>query len=324
MSRKASPPYFKSRMLTFFNPMFLGGIIIFALLGVAGWQFLSKPNQITDSNNNFNNVELDQSNNQQINNINPNNSNSNNPTENPNVINTQQPNLAGVSPTSSQQQQVSDDILSNTTTGTSILNPITDSGNELGDNSNRKLREQLSQLPNLFPELLPNQGSSTADPLYNPNQTSVSNDYRFRNQTDFSRINNQTPLAAAVNRVMQNNNYSSSTGQFRQSVPPSTPSAINNQPIAPAQSYGTSQGYGSAGAYSQTPNYNTGYSNAPASPTQSYGTSPTYNSTPSYNPSYNSQVPANYGNLGYGAQQNYGTVPPSGAGVNQSPFGNGY
>ncbi len=298
ISRKASPAYFKSRMSSFLNPLFLGSIATLFLLAFVVWQFVLQPNQLA-GNPNSSETEVDTANNPAIGAEGIENAD------------------AAQNDDSLEEETIDRGFLSQTTTGKEILQPISpSSAAQQQQNRASRLYDQIVGL-NLFPDLLPNQGGVNdpigntsgvnVPPQYSQYATRYGQYYQPRGGVSAPAQTGPTPLAAAVNQVMANSNYNRYVrqvpAQTQTSVRPTTANAPNlNFPgIAPtyggasayaptygASAYGTAPIYGAPSAYGTAPTYG-----APSA----YGTAPTYGGASAYAPSYGTPT---YGNQSFG------------------------
>jgi hypothetical protein len=256
MSKKPSITYFKSRMSSFLNPLFLCSIATLGLFGFVIWQFVLQPNQLARNDEATNTGTNPANNSAQGVEGGENSTNSSTQgtkgTENPNTASQNQDSVA-----KGQEEVIEQNFLSQTTTGKEIFDPISGTGQKQGQNKNTggKLYEQIVNL-DLFPELLPEQANGN-DPLgLNPSgEVNVPPPGSGSGYTQYGRQYGQyqsgnsgplpvgqtvptaqTPLAAAVNQVMASSNYNRYVRQMPvqpatspYAVPPQT--GINNNQV---------------------------------------------------------------------------------------------
>jgi hypothetical protein len=323
-------------MLSFFNPLFIGGVGVLSLIAFSIWQFWFNPDLTTRSqekseseqgnqqvstnsvNSNPTSPKVDNPNSNQT--IAPESSpnNSNNVVNNPNVAANPTPEIEFNS------------VLSQSNPTPDIFKSITPENNRQNQESTTgaKLYEQLKNLPDLFPELLP---APTVDNGINPladrtlpRTQTQSNQYRYE-----LRENNAssgygvvtTPLGEAVNRVMANTSTANTQSNAQQTNvynPQGTPATIPNTPISPygniSGAYGSNSAYGNYGATTGTNpypnNYGSPYGGAPngigVSPyTNNYGGAPNGIGVNPYSPYNRQQVPPSGYNSGQVSQPGF-------------------
>ncbi|MBF2058443.1 MAG: hypothetical protein IGQ45_14820 [Cyanobacterium sp. T60_A2020_053] len=189
-SKKASPDYFKSRMGTFLNPLFLSGVVVVGVFGIVTWQLILNPRQTNNTQSNGNNnlpsgyVDIQTNG---VNNGNP---------------------LVG-----NGEENFEPNPLTAVEQGTQLLAPIAQNDNRNNSSSadNRtRLYNQLSSMPNLFPDLLPetaNNGGSGSGSLPNVPLAIANSEYsQYQQRSISSNVGGfsagPTPLSQAVNQMM--------------------------------------------------------------------------------------------------------------------------
>jgi hypothetical protein len=284
----------KVRLLSLFNPLFLATTGIFSLFAFAIWQYWLNPDLTSTSvqtpetsqenqqnvtkNNKENIAESNQEANNKINALESITNNANN--------NSQVP-----KPPTPEQQLGS--LLSQTNPTNDIFKSLTTQNNRNQNTTGgAKLYEQLRNLPNLFPDLLPpqtgNNGIINSSVVGNTNiPTNQLTQYELRSNTQRASTATTTPLSQAVNNVMSNRNAANTNTQTSQqtpynnintNVPPNTTVAPNSN----YGNYGNNNAYGNYGnnnAYGNYGNYgnNNGYGNSYGGNVNGVGANP-YNS----------------------------------------------
>lgn len=268
-SKKASPDYFKSRIGTFFNPLFLSGVVVIAVFGVVTWQLIINPRQTDNlpSNSNlpsgYTGIQTSGVNN-----------------GNSLVVNGEtnsEPN-----PLTAVEQ------------GTKLLAPIAQNDNRNNNNNSAdnkaRLYNQLSSMPNLFPDLLPttttNSGGGSVPNVPPAIANGEYSQYQQRsisgNVGGFSA--GPTPLSQAVNQMMssQSANRGYDNSRYGNIPQPSMNTgvqtgvqnnmgnnAVTNGGSAPTSSFNTAIPMIPTGA-----NYGGGVTQPSTSPYYNYGLNP--------------------------------------------------
>lgn len=309
MSRKASPAYLKSRMSSFLNPLFLGSIATLALIAVVVWQFAGANQRAGNPNPNPNGQNI--ANNSQI----PAGFEAPENAQNPDgtvVPNDGQPQQGEAQDGKPQEEETIDpNFLSQTTTGSEILEPIAPGAR--GQQALRPMRlyDQLVSL-NLFPDLLPNQQGGS-DPVsqttgnnfssqYSSSYQNQYNQYQYRNNLSGQVSNGTTPLGQAVNTVMSNSNYARYAPQQQQYQ--------GQQPYQGQQQYQGQQSY-------QGQNNPIGNNLSFPNIAPTYFGASTYGGGSTYTPTYSAPNPYSVGSPYGGAANPY-------AASSFTPYGGGY
>lgn len=274
MSKKAKPAkrFFKARMMTIFNPLFISGLGILSLTAFVIWQYWFSPDYAVKP------IELSDPTTAQT------NTNQNAPTETSLRPEQQEVNKVlspdyKVPENSAQTTQNTapitssyETILKQNNPSAEIFAPIAGTGQRetRTNNTQGKLYEQLRNLPNLFPDLLPPQGtnSNLVDPLVGTNvPANQLSQYQLRNSGAIPPTT--SALSQAVGQVItsnnpnrNNNNNSNNNNNNQQNNQPQNNQQSNNPPSTlPTLPYNTS----SYGNYSPYTNYG---SNPNVSPNQ--------------------------------------------------------
>ena len=295
-SKKTTPSlrYFQARMLSVFNPLFIGAIGTFSLIGFVVWQYWFNPDLTSssletpeppaprnpfDPENPVNNNSQSPSSGQ---------TNTNN---NQNTVPQSVPNSVANNPsatTNSNNANPLNSIVSQANPGGEIFQTVTSGNNrnrnQQGNNTGGKLYEQLSSLPDLFPQLLPTQTANLApNPLFGmtgiPTNQANPYQYQLRTNPNSAPLSNVTsPLDEAVNRIMGN-----------------TTSTQSNVP--PTNTYNSANTYGN-NTYGYSTYGNNTYNRQV--PQQTTSTPPTYNNPGAYGSysAYGNYGASNYNNTG--------------------------
>lgn len=264
----------KVRLLSLFNPLFLATTGIFSLFAFAIWQYWLNPdfgnisvqtpetsqenqqkNQQNVAEKNKENIaESDQQANNKINALESitNNTNNNSQIQTP--------------PTAEQQLS---SILSQTNPTNDIFKSLTTQNNRNQTTGGAKLYEQLRNLPNLFPDLLPaqtaNNGIINSSVVGNTTvPTNQLTQYQLRSNIQGASIATTTPLSQAVNNVMSNRNAANTNTQTSQQTPynninTNVPANTTVAPNSNYSNYGNNNAYGNYGNYGNTNAYGNSY-----------------------------------------------------------------
>jgi cytoskeletal protein RodZ len=298
-SKKAtlSLSYFKVRMLSFLNPLFMGGLGILSLIAFSIWQYWLNPDLTTRSLERSESKQDNQEVSAENNNSNPASSELDNSNNNQTIAPESSPKGVVNNPNVSanpRPEREFDSLLSQSNPTNDIFKPITSENNRRnqGSNTGGKLYEQLQNLPDLFPELLPAQTVNNEINLLGDTTLprSPSNQYQYQLRTNNAPIGyglTTTPLGEAVNRVMADtntpntqSNYQGANSYNNQGATARTPTSPNIYSGISSGAYGSNSAYGNYGATTGTTFYGNNYGNAYNGAPNGVGVSPAqgYNS----------------------------------------------